>query len=174
MIAAVVAALLGTAEVSGPRHAASFQLLGALMGSLSVQLERYGESRRVSGAVTAGFRAAAGADYRSTALATGFELRGWLPFPARLRPSGLGGPFVGGRFDVQWAELREVEGPRYLGDTFTVSAAAVGGYRQVLLGALELTPSVSLGAKTELDSKGRLAPLPRPVLGLGLTVGAVF
>ena len=156
-----------------PRNAVSLPLLSLFHAALAIEGEHFW-APRWSGAVSLGFRSAAGGDFRSVRLATGLEARRWLlRSPWRWAgPLLTAGPYLGLRADLSWTRLTEASGAP-IGALTTFSQTLVGGFRVGLADKLEITPSAGFGLHEDLDPREGLL-VPKGAFSGGVTVGVLF
>ena len=161
-----------------PRNALSLPLLSlAGAAGLGIQYERQLDARRWSLAVAVAARENAGGDYESLATSASIELRYWLQgravwsdLPAR----SMAGWFAGARFDTAWIRTRDELEDRSLGSAVGFAETATFGYRFAVRRRVEITPSIGLGVKTEVDASGRLPAWTRGDARLGVTLGWLY
>jgi len=173
-----IAAAEPAVERTAPRHVVSLPLLSLSgAGGIGVQLEQQLDRPRWSVAVGLAVRSNAGGDYSSLATTLSAEARYWLKgravwcdLPAR-SPVGW---FVGARLDVTRTRTRDDVEDRALGSSLSFAETATFGYRFAVKRRLEITPSLGLGAKTEVDTSGRLPSWTRAEARIGLAVGWFF
>lgn len=164
------------AEEPGPRNALSVHPLSLLAHGAALQYERYVAPRRFSLVLGGGFRSSSRGDYGSWVTTVGVEPRWWLAGAWRARQLGkdaMVGPYLGLRFDVAWMAMTNTTRDQWVGGSVGLSEVASFGWR-FTIGPIELTPSVGLGARSDFDVAGRLAPWTRPVFRFDWTVGWMF
>ena len=115
-----------------------------------------------------GIRDAADGDYSSTATSASAEARYWF------RKTQMRGWFVAGGFNLTWTTLTDEVDDRHVGSSLAIAETLQGGYRWVPWRTLEITPSLGLEYRTEVDLGGRLPGWSRGSLTTGLTVGWLF
>lgn len=152
-------------------NALSVQLVSLLQGGATVQYERFvAPEQRVSFATSIGMRISGGHDYDVIESGYGCEGRFWF-----LKGKGMAGPFMSLRFDTGLTRVADAGDGRVLGSNLRFAETFNVGVRFVFFERLEITPSVGLGLRTDVDPRGRLSPWTRAeLLRLGLTFGAVF
>ena len=159
-----------------PTRAVSVHVPALLAAGLAVQYESLAWHPSVSWAAGAGVRATAAGDYRSLAFNVGGQLRYYFTgrsFRSRWRETLLG-PFAGVRLDITRTTTRDRRADRDLPASLTIAEYVEVGYRFGLWGRVEITPSVGLGGRTDIDESGFLPATSRPVLTAGLTAGWLF
>lgn len=161
-----------------PRHVVSVPLLSlAGAAGIGVQLEQKLAAPRWSIAVALAARGNAGGDYSSLATTISVEARYWLrghavwcDLPAR---SAVGW-FAGARLDMTRVRTRDTIDDRSLGSSLGFAEALTLGYRFAVKRRVEITPSIGLGVKSEVDTSGRLPSWTRGDGRIGLTLGWLF
>lgn len=159
-----------------PTWSASLHVLSIDTRGLAVEGERR-LTDRYSAAAGLAVRAPGRGDYESLAVTASGELRWWLTGDAPWADYGgraMVGPYLGGRIDLGHVSTRDRLADRDLGSTAIVAESVTFGYRFGLWRRVEITPSVALGMRHEIDLEGRLAPWTRGSLGFALTAGALF
>ena len=178
---AFVAAATASAEPASvierraaPANAISLHALSLGTRGLAIEGERH-VRERFSAVVGLAGRAPAGGDYISRSVTASSELRWWIKGDApwaSYAGRAMVGPYVGFRVDAGYTWTGS--GGVGIGSTMIVGESVTSGYRFAFWHRLEVTPSVSLGFRHELDLEGRLAPWTRGSLGLALKVGVLF
>ena len=159
-----------------PTRAVSVHLPALLAAGVAAQYEAMAWYPRMTWAASAGVRATASGDYRSLALNLGGHLRYYFmgrSWRSRWRGTLLG-PFAGVRLDITRTTIRDRIADRDLSASLTIAEYVEVGYRFGLYGRVEITPSVGLGGRTDIDESGFLPATSRPVLTAGLTAGWLF
>jgi hypothetical protein len=123
-----------------------------------------------------GARFAARDDFSSWTLVLKSEARWWLTAREALSDTrGMVGPYLALALAGSRTELEHRATDRVLGAMWDVEESLRFGYRFVIFGFQEITPSVGFGMVHEIDENGRLAASTRPsYFGLNLTVGWMF
>lgn len=153
------------AEPRAYRTAISFELATVQPSAIAVELDRGLGKRQLSVAVALGVRTAALGDYSSWTYGAGLELRRW-------RTHAMRGLYAGLHTDVTATRSTYEMEDRTLGTMLTATFGASIGYRIILIGSVELTPSVGLGAVVE---RGPMSPISARGAGVvGLTAGVIF
>lgn len=184
-LAALLAAFLPRAAVADElvlerpiaRNAVSLHVLSLGARSLSVEYERFVLPPKLSVAAGFGIRDNAGGEYEAMTVAAGAEVRYWFSGRAvwsRLGPGNMAGPYVAGRLDLARTSTRDDVLDESLGSTVTVAESIAAGYRFVAFRRLEITPSLGVSVRTEIDTSGRLSPWTRGAAVAGLTLGWLF
>lgn len=158
---------------AAPTRALSVHVPALASAGLSGQYEAMAWRPSLTWAASAGVRTSAAGDYRSWTLNVGGEIRYYFTGTAwrsRWRAS-LIGPFAGIRLDIARTATRDEQEGRALPGQITVAEYAQVGYRFALWGRVEVTPSIGLGVRTDIDQSGFLPAATRGVLTSGLTVG---
>lgn len=172
--AAVCALALGlssSAVASAKEHeknAISYEPFAILSRGLLIQYERL-VSARVSLVGGAGARFAARDDFESETWTLKAEGRWWLG-----RDRGMTGAYLGFGSIAARTSLESRRRDRALGAYWQVEETGRFGYRFVIFGFQEITPSLGLSVVHEFDESGRLAPITRTTAGMNLSVGWMF
>lgn len=121
-------------------------------------------------------RQAAVGDYGGTRAGLGGELRRYF---GRSRfgthaPGSMVGWYLGARVDVAIDTTTDTMTDRSLGTTLEIGTSSSVGYRLAPWRGLEITPSVGLTYRLDVDLSGRLPPWSRPGIAGGLAVGWLF
>jgi hypothetical protein len=155
------------------QNALSYKPLAILSRGMVVQYERSVEPFSI--VAGSGLRAAARDDFSSVAWLTHLEGRWWFlgEEPITDLP-GMGGLYLGVGLNAARTELHSDSLDRSIGVNWTLEESLRFGYRFVLFGLQEITPSVTAAAVHDFDEEGRLAPTTRPTIGFDLTVGWLF
>lgn len=171
-----VAANARAADDAGPRNALSVHPFSITSHGLAVQYERYLLPRHWSLALGLGFRSSSRGDYSSWVTAAGIEPRYWLWGPDRSKHLGsdaMVGPFASLRFDAAFMTMSDTTRDKWIGGNVGLSLVGSFGWR-FAIGPVELTPSLGVGARTDFDAAGRLAPWTRAVYRFDWTAGYMF
>ena len=152
-------------------NALSVQLVALLQGGVTMQYERFVlPERRVSFATSMGMRLSGGNDYDVIESGYGCEGRFWF-----LPGKGMTGPFMSLRFDTGLTRVADAGDGRVLGTSMRFAESFNTGVRFLFFDHLEVTASVGLGIRTDVDPRGRLSPWTRAeLLRFGVTFGALF
>lgn len=164
------------ADEPGPRNALSLHPLSLLAHGAAVQYERYVWPRRFSLVLGGGFRSSSRGDYSSWVTTVGVEPRWWMAGawrPRQLGKDAMVGPYLGLRVDAAWMTMTNTTRDAWVGGNVGLSTVGSFGWR-FTINQLELTPSLGLGARSDFDVTGRLAPWTRAVLRFDWTVGWMF
>jgi hypothetical protein len=163
-------------EPFGPKNAVSLHPWSLLGPGVALQYERYAFPRWVSVVTGAGFRTSGQADFGSMSFSTALEVRLWLvghaPFTA-LPAHSMVGPYFSARGDFTWTRLWHEKTGETIGNAFEHAETANFGHRFVV-GPVEITPTLGIGASTQHDMTGMLAAATTPVIKAGLTIGIMF
>ena len=170
------AAQTSAQRASPRRNAVSIELPSLLGGGVALRYERFVLPPIFSVVVGGAARASGGPDYDVLETGAGFEGRFWLigraPFSAQ-QGRAMVGPYLGVGLDA--GLTRVWAGGHGLGTMVRVGGSGSLGVRITFANRLEVTPSLGIGWRTELDAHGRLAPWFRPELArLGCTGGVLF
>ena len=159
-------------EVS-KRNAISYKPLAILSRGMVVQYERLVAPFSI--VAGSGLRAAARDDFSSVTWLTHVEGRWWFlgEEPITDMP-GMGGLYLGVGLNVARTDLHSDSLDRSVGVNWTLEESLRFGYRFVLFGLQEITPSITGAAVHDFDEDGRLAPTTRPTIGFDLTAGWLF
>jgi hypothetical protein len=156
-------------------NAISYEPLAITSRGLLLQYERLVLPRlSVVGGV--GARFAARDDFSSWTLILKSEARFWLAGREALSDTqGMVGTYLALSLAGSRTELEHRASGRTIGAMWDVEETIRFGYRFVVFGFQEITPSVGIGMVHEIDERGRLAPATRATyLSFGLTVGWMF
>lgn len=166
---------LAHAEAAPLPNAISYEPLAITSRGFLLQYERL-ISPRLSLVGGAGARFAARDDFSSWTLVLKSEARFWLSGREGLSDArGMVGPYLALALAGSRTELEHRATDRVLGAMWDVEESFRFGYRFVIFGFQEITPSVGVGMVHEVDESGRLAPATRASwFGLNLTVGWMF
>ncbi len=153
--------------------------LPSLDGASGVQAgyERFMPERKLGLGVSLQMRRAAVGDYTGMRYGVGVEGRWYWRGDAWLStlPAGnMVGWFVGARFDVALDATHDDVMDRSLGTTLELGGAGSIGYRIAPWRGLEITPSVALTRRWDIDLSGRLPAWGRGGIAAGLSVGWLF
>lgn len=159
----------------GPRNAISTQPFAFFARGVALSYERL-LAPRVSAAALAGYRSAAQGDYASSTIHGGLEGRVWIRPSADIRCDtiAMSGPFLGLRLGVGYTRLVERMDDRSVGSSVALSPTLQGGWRFVAWRLVEVTPSIGLGVRADLDPPAGLVSQPRGVVAFNLSVGWMF
>lgn len=152
-----------------PKHnAISWEPFALLSRGMLIQYERLvlPELSLVGGV---GARFGARDDFASETWVLKAEGRWWLK-----EKRGMTGPYLSLGSLAARTSLESRRQNRSLGAYWQVEETARFGYRFVVFGLQEITPSVGLSVIHELDEQGRLAPITRGTMGFNLSVGWLF
>lgn len=139
--------------------------------------ERWFPAPRISLGMSAQLRQSAAGDFTGITSGVGGELRWYWRASAwrSSQPAGsMVGWFVGGRIDVAVGATRDAVDDRWLGTALSLSGTGHAGYRVAPWRGLELTPTVGLVLRRELDVSGRLPGWTRGGIAAGLAIGWMF
>ena len=168
-----------TLQTSAParsHNAVSIHLPAVGDTGIAMQYERFVLPDRWSLAATVSLRSSASGDYDSWTTAGGLELHYW--FRGRSLRSSLTRSMVGwhagARLALSRTSLSSEQKNADIGSMISVSGALVGGYRFAMWRRVELTPSLGLGVRTDVDPAGVVPPRTRGVVTLGTTLGWMF
>ena len=104
------------------------------------------------------------------------ELRLWVLGRApwsTLGEHAMVGPFVALREDASWTSVHDDVLDRLAGTAVELSETLSIGYR-VTAWRIAATPSLGFALTTQLDPRGRLAPITYPAAKLAITFGVLF
>jgi hypothetical protein len=156
------------------QNAISFEPLAILSRGFLIQYERlFGD--RLSAVLGPGIRLAAREDFSSETLVLHGEARYWVARRELIsREPGMVGPLAALAVDFGRTSVRSLSQDRSLGAMLTLQESARFGYRFVIFGFQEITPSFGLNLVHEFDERGRLAATTRFTVSANLTVGWLF
>lgn len=123
-----------------------------------------------------GFRATGGADYTTMTFTTSYEARLWLANVVPWRGADrtkMVGPLLSLREDVAFTSLQDNTRSRLAGTAVELAETLSIGYRFTLW-RLHATPLLGGTVTTQLDPRGRLAPLTFLSGKLAITFGVMF
>jgi hypothetical protein len=177
LFVATVAARIASAEPAEPPpkvNAISYEPLAILSRGFLIQYERlFGD--RVSAVLGPGVRFAAREDFSSDTFVVHAEGRYWLTRrDLASRRRGMVGPYLALTTDVGRTTVESLTEDRSLGAMWTLQESARFGYRFVIFGFQEISPSFGLDLVHEFDEDGRLAATTRFTISANLTVGWLF
>lgn len=159
-----------------PRNAFSLHVLSLLNSGVALQYERLVAPPRFSLAGSLGYRGSGGSDFDVVEGTAGTEGRYWLWGKdgfSRFDERGMLGPFIGFRFDFGYTNVSQ--GERSVGESLRFAEAVQLGARVAIAHRIEITPSVGMGLRHEVDPSGRLAAWTRfELIRFGLTAGVLF
>lgn len=150
------------------RNAISYEPFAILSRGLVLQYERM-IVPRVSVVAGAGARFAARDDFSSETWLGKGEGRYWLK-----RDAGMTGAYFGFQQTVSRTSLESRRYDRSIGAYWQVEESIRFGYRFVIFGFQEITPSLGLSMVHELDERGILAPVTQATGGMSLSIGWMF
>jgi hypothetical protein len=132
---------------------------------------------RWSWSVGGGLASHAGGDYGSTTVAAGAEVRYWFKRDAiwsQVAPGSMVGWFAGARLDA--AAIRTVDrmDDRALPTTLAFEATVRGGYRLAPWRRLVVTPSLGIGARTDVVPGSSVPTWRTGVVQSQLAIGWLF
>jgi hypothetical protein len=179
----ILAAASQTADVSAVSDAIDYNAVSisipAVDGGrgLGASYERWLPERRISVAAIGQIRQTATGDYGAASVGIGGEVRwywranAWL---SRLPAGSMVGWFVGGRIELALGATHDRVEDRWLGESLDIGTSGLIGYRIAPWRHLEITPSLGVGARRQIDLSGRLPSYNRGTLFAGLSVGWLF
>jgi hypothetical protein len=176
LLGASLAASVALAEPrdAGPQNAVSYEPLAILSRGFLIQYERL-VTDRIGVVLGPGVRFAARQDFASETLVVHTEGRYWLVRHELIsKERGMVGPFAALSANLARTSLESLSLQRSLGAMWAIQESVRFGYRFVIFGFQEITPSFGLGMVHEFDEDGRLAATTRLTLGANLTVGWLF
>lgn len=174
VMALVLLAIPRPALAGGPASAISVQLPSLNASGMNLQYERFALPDAWSLAAGLGLRSTAGGDYDSMSMSAGAEIRYWFTgraFRSSLRHAMVG-PFAAARFDMGRTTTSMDE--RTIGTMLTLTETLSLGYRFAMWQRVELTPSLGLALRTDIDRHGSLPTATRGTPTLGLTLGWMY
>ncbi len=141
--------------------------------------ERWLPDRRISLSALASIRQTATGDYGAGSVGVGGELRWYWRAPkgawlSKLPANSMAGWFLGGRIELALSATHDRVADRWIGESLDLGGTALIGYRIAPWRQLEITPSVGVGARRQLDLSGRLPGYSHGVVSAGLTIGWLF
>lgn len=146
----------------------SWEPFALLSRGMLVQYERL-VLPRVSVLGGVGARFGAGDDFASETWVLKAEGRYWLK-----RDRGMTGPYLAFTSIAARTAVESRRRHRSLGAYWQVEESARFGYRFVIFGLQEVTPSWGISMIHEFDERGRLAPTTTGTVGMNLSVGWMF
>lgn len=160
---------------AAPKNAISLQLLSLLSSGITLQYERaLAPKLSVVGAL--GYRRSGGDAFDVNEGSLSVEGRYFFfgkDGLSRFDGPAMVGPFAG--FRVESGLTRVSEGGRSLGGAVRIAESIHLGARAAIGGRFEITPSLGIGLRHEIDPSGRLAAWTRlEVLRFGIAVGVLF
>jgi len=168
-----------TGAPPAPSHALSLSLPALSTRSLAAAYEhaRFFGDERFSLLGLAGLRRGATGDYSSTTVSAAVELRYWLTGRAPWSPyatRAMVGAFAGLRLGLASTTTYDEIDDERIGNTLTLSEVLQLGYRFIAWQRMEITPSIGLQLRHEIELASRLPPWTRGAMTVGLSVGWVF
>lgn len=141
--------------------------------------ERFLPRYKISVAGLADIRQTATGDYGAVSAGIGGELRwywrahrkAWL---SRLPAGSMAGWFLGTRLEIAFGATHDRVDDRWLGESLDIGASGLVGYRIAPWRKLEITPTLGLGQRYQIDLSGRLPSYRRGTAFVGLSVGWLF
>ena len=97
-----------------------------------------------------------------------------MPAESTLPAGSMVGWFVGARLELAVGATHDRVDDRWLGESLEIATSALVGYRIAPWRQLEITPSLGLGTRRQLDLSGRLPSAQRATITAGLSVGWLF
>jgi hypothetical protein len=183
--AAAEAAEAPPASAYGPLNSAAMSFFSVFGPGLSIEYERYAPFRIGAGPgllvplsvmTGLGWRATGGDSYSTFTLSTSVELRLWIlgrgPW-STLGEHAMVGPLVALRGDASWTSVEDDVLDRLAGTSVEVSETLSIGYR-LTAWRIAITPSLGFALTTQMDPRGRLAPITYPAAKLAITFGVLF
>jgi hypothetical protein len=176
LIAACFPAAAAAEDPHGPRNAISMSIFSVFGPGLTVEYERFVLPPRLSLVNALGFRSTGGHDYTTFTGTTTLEARFWLqgraPF-TRYTGRAMAGPFVAFREDVAWTLVHDDQEDRNAGTAIDVAETLSLGYRFVI-GWFEASLLQGVTVSTQVDPRGRLAPITYVAAKTAGTLGVLF
>lgn len=163
------------AEPAAKRNAISYEPLAITSRGMVLQYERLIWPKwSVLGGI--GARFGARDDFSSWTLILKAEARWWISGRDGISDiRGMAGPFLGLGVAGARTSLEYRSTGRSLGAMWDIEETFRFGYRFVIFGFQEITPSVGFSVVHEVDEQGRLAAQTRPAyLDFGLAIGWMF
>jgi len=162
-----ILAALATAAHAEPHDAVTTQPLALVARGISLGYEHL-VTPRLSAVALVGARAAAEADYSSTTLTAGGELRFW----PRARPGReLRGLFLALHASVGRTHLTDDVMDTSVGTSVELTERIDVGWRFVVRDRFAIAPTLGLGHHQDIDVGGRLATVDAPALMIGVELG---
>jgi len=182
LLGLVIAAATSTADVSAiaePDYNAVSISVPAIDGlrGIGASYERWFPARRISLAAIGQLRQTATGDYGALSVGVGGEARwywradAWL---SKLPAGSMVGWFLGARLEVAFGATHDRIDDRWLGESLDVGTSGLVGYRIAPWRHVEITPSIGLGMRRQVDLSGRLPAYSRGTAFAGLSVGWLF
>lgn len=161
---------------SGFLHAASVSFFSFFGPGLTLEYEHFALPPAVSFVSALGFRTTGGADFTTFTLTTSLEAHLWLanigPWRSPERRTMVG-PLLALREDVAFTRVDDHTRDRLAGTAVEIAETLSLGYR-LALWRLHATPMLGGTVTTQLDPRGRLAPLTFLSGKLAITLGVLF
>ncbi len=174
--AAAPAAVDAVAAPAAPRWDIALALPGLEARALAVDVERDLPAQRLSVVGGLALRAAARGDFTSSTVTVAVEARRWLKRRAiwTRQPRGaMVGWYLGARLDGSEVRLRD-EVMDTASDQLVIAVSGLVGYRIAPWRGLEVTPSLGLSWRAEIDLEGRLPVARRGGITFGCNAGWMF
>jgi hypothetical protein len=149
------------------------------MRGIGGQYERWFPERRLSLSGLAQLRQTATGDYGAFSVGIGGEARWYWrahrdPWLSKLPNGSMVGWFLGARLEVALGATHDRVDDRWLGESLDIGTSGLIGYRIAPWRHVEITPSIGLGARRQIDLSGRLPSYNRGTGFAGLSVGWLF
>lgn len=163
--------------VAGPyRHSASVSFFSFFGPGVTLEYEHFAAPPAVSFVSALGFRATGGGDYDTLTVTPSLEGRLWLANVGPWRRAGsraMDGPLLSLRADVAFTSVEDETRGRLAGTAVEFAETLGVGYR-LAIWRLHATPIVGGTVTTQLDPRGRLAPITFLSGKLAVTLGVMF
>ena len=141
--------------------------------------ERFLPERKLSIAGLADIRQTATGDYGAVSAGVGGEVRwywrsnrkAWL---SKLPAGSMAGWFLGARLEAAFGATHDRVDDRWIGESLDIGVSGLVGYRIAPWRKLEITPTLGIGGRHQIDLSGRLPSYNRKTAFAGLSVGWLF
>jgi hypothetical protein len=160
----------------GFRRSASVSFFSLFGPGVTVEYESFVRPPAWSFVSALGFRTTGGDHYTTLTFTTSLEGRLWLANVVPWRGADrtkMVGPVLSLREDVAWTSLEDNTRGRLAGTAVEIAETLGLGYRFTLW-RLHATPMLGGTVTTQLDPRGRLAPLTFLSGKLAITLGVMF
>jgi hypothetical protein len=159
----------------GPSNSASVSFFSFFGPGVTLEYERYALPPAASFVSALGFRTTGGADFTTLTVTPSLEARLWLGNigPWRSADRTMTGPVLSLREDIAFTLVEDDRHARLAGTAVEIAETLSLGYR-LRVWRLHATPLLGGTVTTQLDPRGRLAPITFLSGKLAITLGVMF
>ena len=168
-------AAAGPPSGPAPLNSASVSFFSFFGPGVTVEYERFVRPPAVSFVSALGFRTTGGADFTTLTLTPSLEARLWLGNvgPWRSADRRMTGPVLSFREDVAFTLVEDDRRGRLAGTAVEIAETLSLGWR-LTVWRLHATPLLGGTVTTQVDPRGRLAPITFLSGKLAITFGVMF